>query len=83
MEQRSEGKGMKIKAVVSVLLIVFGLFALAVGSFTYTKREKVLDLGPLQATTDTHRRVPLSPVLGGVAFAAGVVLLVMSRKKGA
>ena len=74
---------MKVKAVVSVLLIVFGLFALAVGSFTYTTREKVLDLGPLQATTDTHKRVPLSPLLGGLALAAGVVLLVMSNRKGA
>jgi hypothetical protein len=74
---------MKVKAVVSLLLIVFGLYALAVGSFTYTTREKVLDLGPLQATTDTHKRVPLSPLLGGLALAAGVVLLVMSSRKGA
>jgi hypothetical protein len=74
---------MKVRAVVSILLIVFGLFALAAGSFTYTKREKVLDLEPLQATTETHKRVPLSPVLGGLALAAGVVLLVMSSGKGA
>jgi hypothetical protein len=43
---------MKMNAVVGVLLIVFGVFALAYGGFTYTKREKVIDLGPIQATAE-------------------------------
>jgi uncharacterized membrane protein YidH (DUF202 family) len=72
---------MKMNAVVGVLLIVFGVFALAYGGFTYTKREKVIDLGPLQATTEEHKMVPLPPLLGGAALIAGVVLLVVSTKK--
>lgn len=72
---------MKLNAVIGMLLIVLGLFALAYGGFTYTTRETVIDLGPLQATTETHKRVPLPPILGGVSLAAGVVLLVMGRKR--
>ena len=74
---------MKMNAVVAVLLIVFGVFALAYGGFTYTKREKVIDIGPIHATADTDKTVPLPPILGGAALVAGVVLVVMSNKKGA
>jgi uncharacterized membrane protein YidH (DUF202 family) len=67
--------------LIGVLLIVFGLAALAVGGFTYTKREKVLDIGPLQATTEKHETVPLSPILGVTAVVAGIALVVTESKK--
>jgi len=66
--------------LIGVLLIVFGLAALAVGGFTYTKREKVLDIGPLQATTEKHETVPLSPILGVTAVVAGIALVVVGAK---
>ena len=72
---------MRINAVIGVLLIVFGVFALAYGGFGYTKREKVIDLGPIQATTEEHKTVPLPPILGGAAVVAGVALLVLSTRK--
>src|SRR5437588_5491462 len=46
--------------LIGVLLVVFGIVVLAVGGFSYTKREKVLDIGPLQATTEEHKTVPIS-----------------------
>jgi len=67
--------------LIGVLLIVFGLAALAVGGFTYTKREKVLDIGPLQATTEKHETVPLSPILGVTAVVAGIALVVVGAKQ--
>ena len=66
--------------IAGIVLIVIGLFALAYGGFSYTKREKVLDLGPLQASTETHKTVPLPPIFGGIAVAAGVVLLVAGSR---
>jgi len=72
---------MKTNALIGVVLIVLGLFALLYGGIGYTKREKVIDLGPIQATTESHKTLPLPPVLGGVAVAAGVVLLVSSARK--
>ena len=67
--------------LIGVILIVFGLVALLVGGISYTKREKVIDIGPLQASTEQHKTFPLPPVAGIVAVAAGVVLLVVGGTK--
>jgi hypothetical protein len=66
---------MKPLAIVGALLVVLGLVALIYGGITYTSRETVVDLGPLQATAERERTVPLSPILGIVAIAGGIVLL--------
>ena len=72
---------MRINSIIGMLLIVLGLFALAYGGFQYTTREKVIDLGPLQATTESHKTIPLPPIVGGLALGAGALLLVTSAKK--
>jgi hypothetical protein len=64
-----------------VVLIVIGVIALAYGGISYTKREKVLDIGPLQATTETRKTIPLPPLLGGLALAGGVVLLIAGSRR--
>ena len=80
---RANEGAMKPVAILGVLLIVFGLVALAYQGFTYTRREKVIDLGPIQATAERQRTVPLPPVVGIVAVAAGVALVVVGARKGA
>ena len=74
---------MKPVAILGVLLIVAGLVALAYQGFTYTRREKVIDLGPIQATAERERTVPLPPVVGIAAVAAGVALVLAGVRKGA
>jgi uncharacterized membrane protein YidH (DUF202 family) len=66
--------------LVGILLIVVGVVALALGGFSYTKREKAIDLGPLEVTTEHKKTVPLSPIVGLVAVGAGVVLVVTGSK---
>jgi uncharacterized membrane protein YidH (DUF202 family) len=61
--------------LVGILLIVFGIVALSVGAINYTKREKVLDLGPIEATAEKHKSIPLPPVVGIVSLIGGVVLV--------
>ena len=61
--------------LIGVLLIVFGIVALIVGGIRYTTREKVLDIGPLEATTEKHKTIPLPPLVGIVSVAAGAALL--------
>jgi len=63
------------------LLIVLGVAALAYQGINYTTRETVIDVGPLHATADRHRTLPLPPVLGAVAVAGGVVLLIAGVRK--
>jgi uncharacterized membrane protein YidH (DUF202 family) len=72
---------MKPVGIVGILLIVIGIIALAYGGFTYTKREKVIDAGPLQVSADREKTFPLPPILGGLCLVGGVVLLLASNKK--
>jgi hypothetical protein len=67
--------------IIAVLLILIGLVALATGGLTYTRREKVIDLGPIEATAEKRDRIPLPPILGGAALAGGIVLLIAGSRK--
>jgi hypothetical protein len=67
--------------IVGIVLIVVGVLALAYGGFSYTKREKIVDIGPIEATAETKETVPLPPVLGGLALAGGIVLLIAGSRK--
>jgi hypothetical protein len=74
---------MKPISIVGIALIVFGLVALVYQGITYTSRETVIDIGPLHATADREKTLPLPPVLGFVALAGGVALLVSGARKAA
>ena len=67
--------------IIAVLLILIGLVALATGGLTYTRREKVIDIGPIEATAEKRDRIPLPPLLGGAALAGGIVLLLAGSRK--
>ena len=64
-----------------IILIVLGLVGLAWGGFTYTTREKVVDIGPIHATRDKTHNVPLPPIAGALALIGGIVLLVVRKKE--
>ena len=72
---------MKPIILVGILLIAIGLLSLAFQGFSYTTEEKILDIGPIEATTETKKRVPIPPLVGGLALLSGVVLLVMGSRK--
>jgi uncharacterized membrane protein len=72
---------MKATTVLGVLLVVLGIFALVYQGFSYTRQEKVLDVGPIHATRDETQHVPLPPIVGGLALVGGVALLLMGAKQ--
>ena len=72
---------MRPTAIIGILLIVGGLAALLMGGFSFTREDKVLDVGPLEATVQRRERVPIPPVIGGLALAAGVALLFVGTKQ--
>ena len=67
--------------LVGIALIVLGIVAFAYQGITYTSREKIIDIGPIQATADTQKTIPLSPLVGGLALVGGIVLVVVGAKK--
>ena len=71
---------MKATTLVGVLLIILGIVGLAYPRISYTTREKVIDLGPIEATKETKKSIPLPPILGGLSLAGGIVLLVAGGK---
>jgi hypothetical protein len=73
---------MKKYTLIGIILIVIGIVAFAYQGITYTTREKVVDFGPIQVTADKTKTIPLPPIVGGIALAGGIVLLVLGNKKG-
>ena len=73
--------GMKQITLVGIALIVLGIVAFAYQGITYTSREKIIDIGPIQATADTQKTIPLPPLLGGLVLAGGIVLVIVGAKK--
>ena len=72
---------MKPAAILGLVLIVLGLAALAYQGITYTTRETVVDIGPVHATADRQKTLPLPPVFGILAVAGGVVLVIAGARK--
>ena len=66
--------------LIGIALIVLGVIALAVGGFSYTTRDTVLDLGPLHATAEKEHNLPIAPIGGVAMLVAGVVLVVSGAK---
>lgn len=71
---------MKTTMLVAIILMALGFVSLAYQGFSYTTKEKVVDIGPIQVDAEKTKTVPLPPILGGLAMAGGIGLMVMSRK---
>jgi uncharacterized membrane protein len=67
--------------LIGVLLIIFGLAALAWQGFSYTTREKVIDVGPLEVNKESEKRIPVPPVAGAAALICGIVLVSLGGRR--
>jgi membrane-bound ClpP family serine protease len=72
---------MRTNTLLGIILIVLGIVAFAYQGITYTTREKVIELGPMQMTAERTKTLPLPPIVGAIALIGGVVLLVAGSKK--
>lgn len=66
---------------IGIILAVLGAAALIWQKVGYTQRETVVDIGSVNITADTKKSLPLPPILGGIALASGVGLIVVGAKK--
>jgi hypothetical protein len=73
---------MKTYTLIGIILIVIGIIAFAYQGITYTTREKVVDIGPIQMSADKTKTIPLPPIVGAIALVGGIVLVVAGSRKG-
>ncbi|MDT8444577.1 MAG: DUF3185 domain-containing protein [Desulfuromonadales bacterium] len=72
---------MKPYTIIGIVLILVAVAAFGYQGISYTSREKVIDLGPLQMTAEKTNTIPLPPIVGAVALIGGLVLLVAGSRK--
>jgi hypothetical protein len=72
---------MKPATIVGIILIVLGIAGFAFGGLSFTHKEKVLDLGPIQASADKKESLPIPPILGALAIVGGVVLVAVGARR--
>ena len=80
-DPRGRVSAVKPVTLIGIALIIVGVLALAYQGITYTTREKVIDLGPLKASVDKKKTLPLPPIVGVLALAGGVVLVIVGARK--
>ena len=67
--------------LLGIALIILSVVAFAYQGITYTTQEKVLDIGPIKATVEKEKTIPLPPLVGGAALIGGIVLLLVGTRK--
>jgi hypothetical protein len=72
---------MKPAMILGIVLIVLGVAGLAFQGITYTTREKVVDIGGLQVTAETRKTIPIPLIVGGLALAGGIAVVVVASRK--
>ena len=72
---------MTVRYVVGIALVVLGLVSLLLGGFRWTQQKTVVDIGPVKATTEEHKSLPIPPIVGALALVGGIVVLVVPTRR--
>jgi len=74
------GFSMRGLTILGVVLLVGGIAALALGGFTFTEKDTIIDAGPLQVTAEDKHRVNIPTIAGVIAALAGAGLVVAGMR---
>lgn len=72
---------MRAATIVGIILIAVGIVALVYQGVSYTTEQTVLELGPVDVQAEERRTIPLPPILGGLALAGGIALVIAGSRK--
>ena len=72
---------MTVRYVIGIALILFGLVSLLFGGFRWTENKTVIDIGPVKATAEEHKALPIPPVVGGLLLVGGIAVLVVPARR--
>ncbi|HEY4740841.1 MAG TPA: hypothetical protein VIH76_09635 [Candidatus Acidoferrales bacterium] len=71
---------MRPASVIAIILLIVGIISLGYQGITYTTHKKVVDIGPIHATKQEHKTIPLPPIIGVIALVGGVVVLAADQR---
>ena len=72
---------MTVRYIAASLLVIVGLVSLLLGGFRWTENKTVIDVGPVKATAEEHKALPIPPIIGGLALVGGILLFVVPTKR--
>ena len=71
---------MKNTLIIGIVLILLGAAVLAYRQFSYKTEETVLNIGPLKATAERTKTVPIPPIIGWALIGSGALVLVANAR---
>ena len=69
-----------MQKTIGLVLIAIGVIMLIWTGFTYTKRDKIVDAGPIHISADREHEVNWSPYAGGLLIVGGAILVATAKK---
>ena len=66
--------------MIGIVLVVLGVLGVLWGGLSWTRKERVVDLGPVEINKETRESIPLPPIAGAVLLVAGVALIVGAKR---
>jgi uncharacterized membrane protein len=66
---------------IGIVVIILGIIMLIWTGFSYTKKEKVVDIGPLEINAEREKQVNWPSYIGGILVIGGIVLLLADKRK--
>ena len=66
--------------LIGIILIILGVIMLIWTGFTYTKKEKIINTGPIQVSADRQKMVSWPPYVGGILLIGGIIITVTAKK---
>jgi len=69
--------------IIGIALIVLGVVGLVYGGISWTQRETVLDIGPVEVAREDRESIPVPPIAGAISLVAGVALVLAGGRRAA
>ncbi len=66
---------------IGVIVLVLGIIMLIWTGFSYTKKEKIIDIGPLEVNADKEKQINWPPYIGGILIIGGIIILLVGKRK--
>jgi hypothetical protein len=67
--------------ILGIVLVVLGILGFVFGGFSFTRKETVADIGPIEIQASERERIPITPLASGIAVVAGIALLVVGARR--